>query len=178
MSVPTWSGGDSHEVKLLESIVYDCLELSDARDYKTIVFPPLGSERFGMPIELVAHTLIDTVKRYLCDNCSTCNLGQFVICIDSEVDLNTYLKELSSGLGSLTTYPKKGISSSISVLISSIQYILIVLRLHYNVDFDWICDVSFHHRKFLNYKTVEHILTLHFRFHVVSHHSQEFAGQF
>lgn len=113
VSVPTWSGGDSHEEELLTSIVYDCLELAHSRGYKTIVFPALGSERFGTPSHIVARTLIGTVKRYVLQNCNACNIGNFIICINSESDLTTFQKELSNGFGSIS-YSKKGTSSDIT----------------------------------------------------------------
>lgn len=96
VALPTWTE-DNEE--LFTNTIYDCLKRADARENYSVVVPTLGTEQFGIPKSKVAEILVRTVKNFILDKRITCQLDDFVICIEDENDVSLYLTELYNGLG-------------------------------------------------------------------------------
>ena len=79
---PVWHGGNSNEVKLLESAYLNSLKLALENGLETIAFPNISTGIYGFPKEKAAHIAIDTVTRFLSENPQISKV--YFVCFDQE----------------------------------------------------------------------------------------------
>lgn len=61
---PVWRGGGYGEPDLLASCYRNSLDLALENGVRTIAFPCISTGIYGYPIELAAHTAVDTCQAY------------------------------------------------------------------------------------------------------------------
>lgn len=101
-----WSDDKDNAKRLLSSAVYACLEETVSQKLNSIAFPPVGVGRlFEYPVEVVAETMISTIKDFL-KSCPHNSLTSIVI-IDSFLDTAKHFQnEMQTGAD--VYYGKKG----------------------------------------------------------------------
>jgi O-acetyl-ADP-ribose deacetylase (regulator of RNase III) len=93
---PIWGSGD--EERKLAGAVTNALTLADAHGVHSIAIPAISSGIYGMPKEVSARVVIQTVVDYLAARPQSA-IGEIVLCIIDEVTLTTFLAQARLLLG-------------------------------------------------------------------------------
>jgi O-acetyl-ADP-ribose deacetylase (regulator of RNase III) len=84
---PVWDGGSYGEPDLLASCYRRSLELAVERSLESIAFPSISTGVYGYPVELAAHTAVQTVRNFTAKPTS---LKRVIFCCFSVADLQVY----------------------------------------------------------------------------------------
>ena len=89
---PVWRGGENDEVALLASCYRNSFELAAAKGLFTIAFPSISTGIYGFPIDLAAHTAVQTMR--------ACTVkselpSEIIFCCFSAQDLAIYQRILA-----------------------------------------------------------------------------------
>lgn len=68
---PVWGGGASGEEELLSSAVSSALAIAEDKGTRSLSFATISAGIFGMPAQLAADTLVNTVANYLAETPDT-----------------------------------------------------------------------------------------------------------
>ena len=79
---PVWHGGNSNEVKLLESAYLNSLKLALENGLETIAFPNISTGIYGFPKEKAAEIAVKTVTQFLLGNDQIRQV--YFVCFDQE----------------------------------------------------------------------------------------------
>ena len=79
---PVWHGGNSNEVKLLESAYLNSLKLALENGLETIAFPNISTGIYGFPKEKAAEIAVKTVTQFLLGNDQI--RQAYFVCFDQE----------------------------------------------------------------------------------------------
>ena len=76
---PVWNGGRGKEEALLSSCYSNSLKVALQNGIRTIAFPSISTGVYGYPVDLAAHTAVETVRRFIDENPDSFDLVEWVL---------------------------------------------------------------------------------------------------
>ncbi len=81
------------EMKLRKTMI-STLNLATEKDFKRLAFPPMGTGFYGVPVEVCARVMIETIREQLTDGPSS--VEEIIICVPDNRELAPFAKALEA----------------------------------------------------------------------------------